>query len=270
MRFYFLLFLFFFTILYLSTFYIVQIPYSRNYFLNNFFSMCTLYSNPFQVARLYTKGPFTISYQDYYSSDCNGTYPVYTPAGSYWEMLERPIVGDHIHLLYKIRVNNTDMIFHDRDLTETIDYETPPTACPSTKNFAYKKQWFHTGIHSHCDSPGIIHVHPWSSPEGLKFEGRDATLGIFFQSIGIERNTKNYGFLVNGSYVKFNLAYFTNKERNSGFVTQDETEIENLWLVDCHGIVLLWDEKSKAPDVTEKDIEFLESFKCYPNNYPLR
>ena len=259
-----------FVVVYMSTFYIIQIPYSRNYFLNNFLGMCTIFSNPFQIARLYTEGPFTVSYKDYYASDCSKAGYIFTGPRSYWKMLEHPVVGDHIHLLYKIRVNNTELIFHDRNLTETIAYETYPKRCPIHVNFAYQKQWFHTGVHSHCDAPGIIHVHPWSAPKGLQPEGREVTLGLFFQSVGIERSTKGFGFKINGTYVKLNLAYFTSTEQKNAFLTQDEIEIENLWLVDCHGIVLLWDDRSDMPTVKEEDVEFLKTFKCYPNNYPIR
>lgn len=270
MKYYFLTFMVCFVLIYMSIFYIIQIPYSRNYYMNNFFSMCTLFSNPFQVARLYTKGPFSISYKDYHRDDCDTSKYMGTSPESYWDIIERPVIGDHVHLLYKVRVNNKNIIFHDRNLTETIAYESGPTACPSSLPYAYQKQWFHTGVHSHCDSPGIIHVHPWSAPIGLRKEGRDVTLGLFFESVGIERSTKGLGFKINGKYEKMNLAYYTNSKRTTGFLTQDETEIENLWLVDCHGIVLLWSDDSVMPDVGDDEIEFLKTFKCYPNNYPFR
>ena len=49
--------------------------------------------------------------------------------------------------------------------------------------YAYTKQWFHSGVHTHCDN--IIHVHPWSAPRELRVEGKSVTLGTWFESVGI-------------------------------------------------------------------------------------
>ena len=56
----------------------------------------------------------------------------------------------------------------------------------------------------------------------------------------------------------------------SSFSTSDEEEIKQLWLPDCHGAVLLWDENSVKPEITREDLDFLKGKKCYPENYPSR
>lgn len=276
MRLYFLLFFICFTVIYFSTFYLIQVPYSRNYYFSSFQSMCGLYNNPFQIARLHTKGLFTESYIDYTPSDCDNNIPVYTNVDDYWEMLEHPVVGDHIHMGIKIAINNTLYIFHDKNLTKTIKYEKKPINCPSSVDFAYKKQYFHTGVHSHCDrSPddcGVVHIHPWTAPMLLRPQGREVNLGLFFESIGIQKNTREKGFLVNGSIpVAFNMAYYVNVRNNEASMqTQSDREIMNLWLVDCHAGIVLWDNKSSMPKFTEEDMKYVESYKCYPSNYPTR
>lgn len=275
MRFYFTIFLFCLLIIYISTYYIIQTPISRSYYLNSFQSMCAVFDNTFSVARFHTETPFSTSYVDYFPQNCSQYSPPFTWGNSYWTFKSRPIVGDHIHLLYKIYLDNKPVIFHDRNLTEKIAYETPPTSCPSTADYAYKKSWYHTGVHSHCDrtpsNGGVIHVHPWSAPQQLRVEGRDANLGMFFESVGIERSTMGKGFLVNGKYRKMRLAYYTNVDNvKYSLLTQSELEIMNLWLVDCHGAVILFDEYSEMPEITEEDRVYIKSFGCHPDNYPIR
>lgn len=237
--------------------------------------MCSIFDNKFQVARLHQETPFSTSYVDYFPENCSLFNPPFTWPNSKWSLLSRPIVGDHIHLLYKIYLDGSPVIFHDRNLTEKVPYETIPDRCPSAVEYAYKKAWYHTGVHSHCDrSPsngGVIHVHPWSAPNQLRVEGRDVNLGMFFESVGIERSTKNKGFLMNGKYRKLKLAYYTNASNdNYSFLTHDEHEIMNLWLVDCHGAVLMWDEDSDMPDITYWDKVYINKFGCHPNDYPIR
>lgn len=275
MKFYFPIFLFLFLLIYISTFYIIQTPISRSFYLSSFQSLCSIYDNKFSVARYYTETPFTTSYIDYFPENCSSDAPPFAWQNSRWSLLARPIVGDHIHLLYKMILDGKPAIFHDRNLTEIIPYEKAPEACPSTANYAYKKSWYHTGVHSHCDSSpdnaGVIHVHPWSAPIQLRVEGREANLGMFFESIGVERSTMNKGFLINGKYRKLKLAYYKNANNNDyDFLTFDEHEIMNLWLVDCHGAVLMWDEDSEMPSITDWDRVYINGFKCHPENYPTR
>lgn len=275
MKFYFTLFIAVFLLIYISTFHIIQVPYSRSYYFNSFQNMCGTFENKMMVARLTTEGPFSTSYIDYFPENCSLFSPPMVYINQYWTLKTRPIVGDHIHLLYKIIIDNKPVIFHDRNLSESIAYETPPEACPSTVPYAYKKAWYHTGVHSHCDrSPsnsGIIHVHPWSAPKQLRVEGRDVNLGMFFESVGIERSTLGKGFLVNGKYRKLHMTYYTNVDNNKySFSTQNELEIMMLWLSDCHGAVVIWDDHSTMPEITEKDREYVKSFRCHPINYPIR
>ena len=276
MKFYFSIFLFTFVLIYISTFYIIQTPISRSYYFSNFQSMCSIFAeDKFRVARLQSETAFSTSYVDYFPENCSDDSIPFTWTNSRWNLLYRPIVGDHIHLLYKIYIDGKPVIFHDRNLTEKIPYEKMPEACPSTVDYAYQKSWYHTGVHSHCDkSPsdgGIIHVHPWSAPRQLRVEGREANLGMFFESVGIERSTTNKGFLIHGKYRKMKLAYYTHVNNSQySFVSNDEEEIMNLWLVDCHGAVLLFDESSELPTITELDKVYIKNFKCHPDNYPIR
>lgn len=274
MKMYFSLFVFVLTLLVLNMLYIIQVPYTRNYYITTFSAMCTAFSSPMEVARHTLEGPFTTSVLDFFPSDCTSPKP--PPYMGKWQMLHRPIVGDHIHLLIKATIGGVPMIFHDRNLTETIPYETPPaSSCSSDLPYAYKKAFYHTGVHSHCDSSatngGIIHVHPWSSPIKLRVEGKEVTLQMFFESVGIEHSTKNLGFLIQGKYYKLQMEYYMDASLPyASFTTKDEEEIKYLWLSDCHGAVLLWDEESQKPEITEEDIEFLKSVKCYPKDYPSR
>ncbi|MAD24522.1 MAG: hypothetical protein CMO44_10170 [Verrucomicrobiales bacterium] len=223
-----------------------------------------------EVGRYMLENPYTTTHKDYFPNDCESKTP---PFGK-WKLLQRPIVGDHIHLLYKIKLKNRYIIFHDRNLTQTIAYESPPI-CPAAVSYAYKKQFYHTGVHSHCDSSptnaGIIHIHPWSAPIKLRVEGREVTLGMFFESVGIEHSTKGLGFLIHGEYYKLKMEYFVHASIHTAtFRSSKGDEIENLWLPDCHGAVLLWDSSSEKPEITKEDIEFMNTFSCYPENYPSR
>lgn len=265
------LFVLVFTLVYISTFHLIQVPYTRTYYFTAFQTMCGMFGSRFQVARLHTQTPFSTTHRDFFPDHCGQTVP-FTSDHRWWEELYRPVIGDHIHLFYKMVVNKRPVVFHDRNLTETIPYETPAESC--TADYAYKKQWYHTGVHSHCDRSasggGIIHVHPWSAPNQLRVQGREVTLGMFFESVGVERSTMGRGFLVKGKYVKLNMAYFTGPDRVQDLLTHSEEEIMNLWLVDCHGVVLLWDDDSDMPSVTKEDVEFLETFECHPSDYPRR
>lgn len=274
MKVYFLLFLMVFTILILNMLYIIQVPYTKNYYITTFSAMCTAFSSPMEVARHIIESPFTSEVKDFFPSDCDAEKP--PPYMGKWELLHRPITGDHIHILIKTTLDNIPIIFHDRNLTQIIPYETPPTSsCRSEVPYAYKKSFYHTGVHTHCDSSstngGIIHIHPWSSPIQLRVEGRQVTLQMFFESVGIEHSTKKLGFLINGKYYKLNLEYYIDATNPfPSFTTNNEEEIKQLWLPDCHGALLLWDEASEKPEITREDIEFLKGKKCYPDNYPSR
>ena len=274
MKVYFTLFLLVFTILIVNMMYIIQVPYTRNYYITTFSAMCTFFSSPFEVARHVIDSPFSIVVKDFFPSDCEAPKP--PPYMGKWEVLHRPIVGDHIHLLIKVMLDNKPVIFHDRNVSEFIPYETPPvSSCPSSANYAYEKTWYHTGVHTHCDSSsthgGIIHVHPWSSPVKLRVEGKEVTLQMFFESVGIEHSTKQPGFLIHGKHYKLNLDYYIDASLPfPSFTTSDEDEIKRLWLPDCHGAVVLWNEGGIKPEITNEDIEFLKRVECYPENYPTR
>jgi len=271
MKFHFTLFLAVFLLIYISTFHIIQVPYSRSYYFNAFQNMCGAFDNKMMVARLTTEGPFSTSYIDYFPENCSLFSPPMVYVNQYWTVKTRPIIGDHIHLLIKVMIDNKRIIFRDRNMTEPIPYEHyhPIDTCVSPPTYAYIKKWYHTGIHTHCDS--VVHVHPWSAPQQLRVEGRDANLGMFFESVGVERSTLGKGFLINGKYRKLHMTYYKNVDNKKySFSTQNELEIMMLWLVDHHGVILIWDEYSTMPEITEEDKEYIKSFGCHPLNYPIR
>ena len=186
-----------------------------------------------------------------------------------WKMKYRPLVGDHIHLGYRIIYNGEDVIVRDRNLTEPIPYEMYPATCENPPEYAYIKQYYHTGVHTHCD--GLIHVHPWSAPKDLRKEGRDVTLGMWFESVGITASSTGDGFRLPGHshYIHFNMAYFVHvNDEYPAFVTSNFESIVNLWLVDHHGGVILWSgDETKVPKFTSKKVLDYES---YPHDYPRR
>jgi hypothetical protein len=213
---------------------------------------------------LQTKNPEFSVLREYNDTDWGHTYTDSTLANCIgkprkWEILTRPIVGDHIHIGYKLVIDNKDLILHDRNVSEYIGYEEFPATCKQP--FAYEKTWYHNGAHTHCD--GIIHIHPWSAPTAVRLEGRNINLGLWFESVGIEHTKR--GFLFNGKYIKLNMAYYLDEVLV--LETMNEQEIMSLWLVDHHAIVLLWDDKSKRPDLDEEFLKHLfsmESSKDYP------
>jgi hypothetical protein len=178
----------------------------------------------------------------------------------------RPIVGDHIHLGYTIRIKNQNITLRDRNLTEPVPYEDHPPSCPNPPEYAYIKQYYHTGVHTHCD--GIIHIHPWSAPKELRKEGRDITLGLWFENVGISVSSMGHGIRIPGyEYNDLKLLFYLNvNDPKPLFMTSDVDEIKNLWLVDHHAGIVLWDGIGEVPRVSEKVLEY----KSYPLNYPTR
>lgn len=206
---------------------------------------------------------FTSTVERYDLSNCQ-----LISAGGTWELKYRPIVGDHIHIGIVISVNNTLFEFHDRNMTHFVKYEDDnyPVTCPDKRTYAYEKIWYHTGVHTHCD--GIVHVHPWSSPNQLRVEGRDVKLKMWFESVGIEVAPDKSGLKLPGQelYIEnWELRYYTSATNSHvSFITTDINEMINLWLVDHHGLILLY-----VGDVPRKDLRVLK-YKKHPNNYPSR
>jgi len=258
-----------FFLLYYLTIIAVQVDDDK-YFTTFYTDSCNVLrrSNTpkFAVAVRVRETPFTFSSDKLTMSNCNWTTEMYR---SKWKINYRPIVGDHIHLGIAIRENGKDLTLHDRDMTEPISYEDfhPAPSCKDPPRYAYIKKWYHTGIHTHCDN--IVHVHPWSAPKQLRVEGRDVTLKMWFESVGIEVGSIDNTLRMPGSdYQKgWRLEYYIHvNDIDPVFVTTKVEEMSNLWLVDHHGFIKLW--IGTAPDKSYKVLEYYSKSKL--GSYPIR
>ena len=213
-----------------------------------FSSACQIFSyasHPnFALAAQKDESPFTFKIFKVTNENCND----YGIQGK-WTIKYRPIVGDHIHLGISIRENNVDLTLRDRKLVENIPYEDfkPSDTCIHPPKYAYTKQWFHSGVHTHCDN--IIHVHPWSAPRELRVEGKSVTLGTWFESVGIAVSSlENKLRMPNSTYREWTLEYYINvQDKYASYTTTYVEEMVNLWLVDHHGYIKLYDKYSIAP-----------------------
>lgn len=236
-----------FFILYYITLIVIQVN-DQNVVVHPFSSVCQIFSyasHPnFALAAQKDESPFTFQIFKVTNKNCNN----YSVHGK-WKIKYRPIVGDHIHLGISIRENNVDLTLRDRKLVEHIPYEEfkPSDTCVSPPKYAYTKQWFHSGVHTHCDN--IIHVHPWSAPRELRVEGKSVTLGTWFESVGISVSAlENKLRMPNSTYKEWTLEYFIYvKDMYPSFTTTSVEEMVNLWLVDHHGYIKLYDKHSISP-----------------------
>lgn len=237
---------------------------SKHYYLWNYYTLCDFFhasSTPtFTVLKKEMESDYGRFYKTYTMQNCNAS------AAGAWIQSYRPLVGDHIHLGYRIVYNGNDVVVRDHNLTQPIPYEDHPASCPNPPPYAYVKQYFHTGVHTHCD--GIIHVHPWSAPKDLRKEGKEVTLGLWFESVGISVSSHHAGFRIPGEteYVPLQMAYYVNvTDSKPAIVTSDFDIIRSLWLVDHHGGVVLWN-KGQMPKIDTKVL----SYESHPINYPKR
>lgn len=247
--------------------YIVTNINDDHYVFWQYYTTCqyfsTLSTPEFAVIERTLEDEFTSVSLRVFDTTCNTT----RLEGS-WKLKYRPFIGDHIHLGYRIVYDDEDVVVRDRNLTEPIPYESHPPSCPNPPEYAYVKQYYHTGVHTHCD--GIIHVHPWSAPKDLRKEGRGVTLGLWFESVGITASSTGHGFRLPGldRYSTFNMAYYVNvKDKEPAFVTSSFERISNLWLVDHQGGVVLWNgDIENVPEVGTKVL----SYASHPSDYPKR
>ena len=254
-------------LLYWNTILVIQLN-NKNYYMASFYSSCYVLRGQdtpaFSLLTFTEKDQFTQIQYNVNLSNCE-----YYSAYKTWSLRERPIVGDHIHLGMVLSVNNQVFNFHDRNMSQPIPYEDDnyPVTCPSPGDFAYEKRWYHNGVHTHCD--GIIHVHPWSAPDQLRVEGRKVRLKMWFESVGIEVSSDGQSLKLPGQkdYIHdWNMEYYVNvMDDDPHFQTTSVEEIVNLWLVDHHGEILLW----QGGDKPEKDYRVLK-YKKHPDNYPRR
>ena len=252
-------------LLYWNTILVIQLN-NKNYYMASFYSSCYVLRGQdtpaFSLLTFTEKDQFTQIQYNVNLSNCE-----YYSAYKTWSLRERPIVGDHIHLGMVLSVNNQVFNFHDRNMSQPIPYEDNHTTCPSPGDFAYEKRWNHNGVDTHCD--GIIHVHPWSAPDQLRVEGRKVRLKMWFESVGIEVSSDGQSLKLPGQkdYIHdWNMEYYVNvMDDDPHFQTTSVEEIVNLWLVDHHGEILLW----QGGDKPEKDYRVLK-YKKHPDNYPRR
>jgi hypothetical protein len=190
--------------------------------------------------------------------------------GGKWRLEYRPLVGDHIHVGIVVRVNGVDVTLRDRNTTEYVAYEDFPATCSNPPEYAYVKKWYHTGVHTHCDN--IIHVHPWSAPRQLRVTGKDVTLGMWFESVGIDVGSLTNSLRIPGyDYMDmWVLEYYASvKDSVPSFRTINVHEMENVWLVDHHGFIKLYRVGDAEPGKDMKVLNFYSKSKI-GSKYPSR
>jgi len=239
-----------FLILYFITIAIIQVG-DKKYISTMFGNSCDLLrgidSPEFALAERKIANSFSYYYQQFTLQQCKDLFLF----GNKYELKYRPIVGDHIHIGYSISLFGHNMIMRDRNMTEPVEYEhyKPIDTCRSPPEYAYIKKWYHTGVHTHCDQ--IIHIHPWSAPKQLRVEGKDVTLKMWFESVGIEVGSVLNTLRIPGNpyYNNWTLEYYVNvTDDNPSFVTRNVDEMSNLWLVDHQGYINLYNEVSLPKD----------------------
>jgi len=258
-----------FFILYYITLIVIQVN-DHNMIVHPFSSACQIFSyasHPnFALAAQKAETQFTFQIFKVTNENCVN----YNVHGN-WKIKYRPIVGDHIHLGITIRENNVDLTLRDRKLVEPIPYEhyRPSDTCINPPKYAYTKQWFHSGVHTHCDN--IIHVHPWTAPRELRVEGKSVTLGTWFETVGIYVSAlENKLRMPNSTYKEWTLEYFIDvNDMYASFTTTSVEEMVNLWLVDHHGYIRLYDKHSFPPPKDTRVTKY-GSVSKVGKNYPRR
>ena len=249
-------------LIYINISYITYVPNYDKFYMSWMDDLCDAMNNyknaEFLVARKIIQNDFTEYYEQYNTTFCN-----VDPIGE-WKFLYRPIFGDHIHLGYSLHINDQFITLRDHNLTHNVKYEDHPPSCPNAPPYAYVKQWYHTGVHTHCDD--IIHVHPFSAPRELRVEGKKVNLGIWFENVGIFYHPSSNKFEIpNHGLVNLKLSYFAHvSDKKPSFQTSDPIKILNTWLVDHQGFVSLSDT-----DKWYKNNKVLD-YKKHPKNYPKR
>lgn len=252
------LYILFIFIIYLNIVYIVYVPARDTVTLTWLDDLCNvIQSRPnaeFIIARKYVDGPFSTKYVDYTMMDCT------VDARGKFDFLYRPVFGDHIHLGYSLYINDTYFTMRDHNMSHNVPYEKGPS-CSNAPPYAYVKKWYHTGVHTHCDQ--IIHVHPFSAPRELRVEGRKANLGMWFENVGIFLHGDKFEIPGYG-LVKLTLEYFVHVDDPFPVLkTSDPNEIQNLWLVDHQGFVMLYSKERGRKN--SKVLHYKKSL-----NYPKR
>lgn len=191
-------------------------------------------------------------------------------SGGRWSIGARPVAGDHIHAAISFWIGNSPRLFaeHDRPAIDDIPYETPlgnaPEICHQTGSVAYSKVWPHMGVHTHCD--GLIHIHPWSAPRGIRKEGLDVQLGLWFDQVGIRYREDPMISLEfsDGTIYKGNDTHrwyvFEKKCFKDSQGTIYSEHIDQIWLGHAYASYVVWFGKidSKSPKDIESHIQNLK------------
>lgn len=258
-----------FFLLYYLTIIAVQVDYDT-YFTSVYGDACNILRRAsvpsFAVAEMKKESPFTFNTYKMTFYNCNYRYMY----GGKWTLKYRPIVGDHLHIGIAIKINGELLTMRDRNLTEPIPYEDFHATCDHPPKYAYIKQWYHTGVHTHCDN--IVHIHPWSAPRQLRVTGKDVTLGMWFESVGIEVGSTTNSLTIPGydSANDWILQYFVNVTDTDPLLqTSSVEEMENLWLVDHHAFIKLFRGNEIPPKKNMKVLRYYSKSKL-PGGYPSR
>jgi len=259
-----------FLILYFLTICIIQVG-DNKHISTLFGTSCDLLkdvdSPQFAIAERKVSNSFTHYLQRFTLDQCKVLF-IY---GKQFDLKYRPVVGDHIHIGYSVSLFGHEIILKDRNMTQPVPYEEykPIDECISPPEYAYVKKWYHTGVHTHCDQ--IIHVHPWSAPKQLRVEGKDVTLKMWFESVGIEVGSLLNTLKIPGNpyYSDWTLEYYVNvTDENPALVTKNVDEMANLWLVDHHAFIKLYN--GEVPDKNTRVLEYASVSKIgskYPSRY---
>ena len=211
------------------------------------------------IATRIEEGPFTFNTQRMTMSTCSYMVMYKTK----WSLEYRPIVGDHLHIGIAISIDGKELTMRDRNLTEPIPYEDFPATCSNPPEYAYIKQWYHTGVHTHCDN--IIHVHPWSAPRKLRVTGKEVTLAMWCESVGISvmgNQLRIPGYEYSDKWI---LDYYLNvTDKLPAFRTKNMEQIQNIWLADHHAFIKLY--KGVAPDKNTRVLNYYS--KSMVGKYP--
>ena len=97
------------------------------------------------------------------------------------------------------------------------------------------------------------------------------TLGTWFESVGISVSSlENKLRMPNSTYREWTLEYYIHvKDMYASFTTTSVEEMVNLWLVDHHGYIKLYDKYSIAP-AKDTTVSGYRSVSKVGKKYPRR
>lgn len=183
----------------------------------------------------------------------------------------RPVVGDHVHSIYSIWIQDDSSYRLVRPLfDDELEHRNPATG-GETEYYFFK---LHNGLHTH--GKGLMHVHPWTSPLWFhETDGLGATLGNWFDDVGVTLRQPPYRkefslefgndihFISNSDFreiISNVKASKTTKSFGGECFSDDEGCIKTIADKDGNSWkVLYWKhyldfEQNKAPEIITEDI----------------